>query len=142
MSSVILVLQVFVCFLMIALILLQPSKGGSFFTASNQGVFGSSGGTTFLFRATMWCALFLALTCLGLSWYRVHQTGESVVSDAPLNTPPGALVPSPAAPAPNNGTGTAPLTTSPATGAPVNPTQPAASPGGPARTAPPPAPAK
>lgn len=83
---------------MIALILLQPSKGGSFFTSSNQGVFGSSGGTTFLFRATMWCAAFLAASCIFLSWVKIKESGQSVV-EVPTTTPvpsvpaPGAVPP-------------------------------------------------
>lgn len=90
---------------MITLILLQPSKGGSFFTASNQGVFGSSGGTTFLFRATMWCAAFLAVSCIFLSWMKVNEAKQSVVSDVPVTTT------APAVPAttPPAGTTTAPV---------------------------------
>ncbi|MEZ4815315.1 MAG: preprotein translocase subunit SecG [Bdellovibrionota bacterium] len=97
METFVIVLQIITCILMIALVLLQPSKGGSFFTSSNQGVFGSSGGTTFLFRATMWCAAFLAVSCIFLSWVKVSETSQSVVSDTPVTTPvaPEAIPPAP-----------------------------------------------
>jgi len=100
METFVIVLQIITCFLMIALILLQPSKGGSFFTSSNQGVFGSSGGTTFLFRATMWCAAFLAVSCIFLSWMKINEAGQSVVSDdiPATTTAPAAAVPPPALP--------------------------------------------
>lgn len=99
METFVIVLQIITCFLMIALILLQPSKGGSFFTSSNQGVFGSSGGTTFLFRATMWCAAFLAVSCIFLSWMKINEAGQSVVTEMPATTTaPAAEVPPPAVP--------------------------------------------
>ena len=99
MLTLVTVLQVLVSILVIALVLLQPSKGGSFFSASNQGVFGSSGGTNFLFKATMWCSLFLAVSCLFLSWFKVQQSGESVIVETKIAPQPGTIPP-PAAPAP------------------------------------------
>lgn len=87
METFVIVLQIITCLLVIALVLLQPSKGGSFFTSSNQGVFGSSGGTTFLFRATMWCAAFLAASCIFLSWVKIKESGQSVVEVPSTNVP-------------------------------------------------------
>jgi protein translocase SecG subunit len=118
METFIIVLQVLACLLMITLILLQPSKGGSFFTASNQGVFGSSGGTNFLFKATMWCAAFLAISCLVLSRMKIQEAGESVANDvsapaAPVGTAPTAPIgAAPAAPVSN--APTAPVAPAPA----------------------------
>ena len=86
---------------MIALIMLQPSKGGSFFTSSNQGVFGSSGGTTFLFRATMWCAAFLAASCIFLSWSKIRESGQSVV-EVPATTVPAVPAPGAVPPVESN----------------------------------------
>lgn len=100
METFVIVLQVITCILMIALVLLQPSKGGSFFTSSNQGVFGSSGGTTFLFRATMWCAAFLAASCLFLSWMNIRESGQSVVE---VPATPVQSVPAPSAVPPVEG---------------------------------------
>jgi protein translocase SecG subunit len=98
MLTLVTTLQVLVSILVITLVLLQPSKGGSFFSASNQGVFGSSGGTNFLFKATMWCSLFLAASCLFLSWFRLHEAGESVIVDTKVNAQP-LQTPAPTAPA-------------------------------------------
>ncbi len=105
MSGFIMILQVLVCLLMIALILLQPSKGGSFFSASNQGVFGSSGGVNFLFKATMWSAAFLAFSCLALSYIKIKEGKSSVFSDtapvsAPATTAPAAPLTTPVETAP------------------------------------------
>ena len=105
MSGFIMILQVLVCLLMIALILLQPSKGGSFFSASNQGVFGSSGGVNFLFKATMWSAAFLAFSCLALSYIKIKEGKTSVFSDtapvsAPATTAPAAPLTTPVETAP------------------------------------------
>lgn len=112
MSGFIMILQVLVCLLMVALILLQPSKGGSFFSASNQGVFGSSGGVNFLFKATMWSAAFLAFSCLALSYIKIKEGKSSVFSETapvsapattapatPLTTPVEAPIAPPAVPA-------------------------------------------
>ena len=99
MLTLVTTLQVLVSILVITLVLLQPSKGGSFFSASNQGVFGSSGGTNFLFKATMWCSLFLAASCLFLSWFRLHEAGESVIVDTKVNAQP-VQIPAPAESAP------------------------------------------
>jgi len=133
MESFIIVLQVIASFLMIALILLQPSKGGSFFTASNQGVFGSSGGTTFLFRATMWCATFLAVTCIFLSWMRVKEAGESVVnelvpSSLPVNSSSAPGIPATGAPTSLAPVNSAPANTAPAAPAPAAPVAPVTAP--------------
>ena len=98
MLTLVTTLQVLVSIIVITLILLQPSKGGSFFSASNQGVFGSSGGTNFLFKATMWCSLFLAASCLFLSWFRLHEAGVSVIVDTKVNAQP-VQTPAPTAPA-------------------------------------------
>ena len=128
MVSFITLLQVFVCLLMVALILLQPSKGGSFFTASNQGVFGSSGGTTFLFRATMWCGVFLAVTCLFLTWFKVHESGQSIINDTSVTLPSKSLPANSTAPmdpagAPSTSVPTAPAGNGP-TAKPVVPAAP------------------
>lgn len=115
MSGLIMLLQVLVCVIMIALILLQPSKGGSFFSASNQGVFGSSGGVNFLFKATMWCAAFLAVSCLALSYLKIKEGKTSVFGDAPVQqsipstTPPAPATPVETAPAAPAAPGTVPV---------------------------------
>jgi len=80
MLTLITVLQVIACVLVIAFVLLQPAKGGSFFTGSTEGVFGSSGGTTFLFRATMWLVAFLMISCLYVSRVKVKSSQDSIIT--------------------------------------------------------------
>jgi protein translocase SecG subunit len=101
-TTIITVLQVIASLLIITLILLQPSKGGSFFTSGSQGVLGSSGGASLLFKATMWCASFLAVSCLFVAWMNVKSSGQSVigVGETPVSIPvePETIPPPPVMP--------------------------------------------
>lgn len=87
MATLITVLQVFCSLLIITFVLLQPSKGGSFFAGSSQGVFGSSGGLTFFFKATMWLMAVLMFSSLFLSWQKIHESKSSVVESTPISAP-------------------------------------------------------
>lgn len=87
MATLITVLQVFCSLLIITFVLLQPSKGGSFFAGSSQGVFGSSGGLTFFFKATMWLMAVLMFSSLFLSWQKIHESKSSVVEASPISAP-------------------------------------------------------
>ena len=102
----------------IVAVLLQPSKGdaGGALGGSSQSVFGSTGGTTFLFRLTMWCFAIVASLCIFLARSHLSDSRKSVIDSLPLSALPAA--PAPAAPA----------TTTPAapvTSAPVAPAAPA-----------------
>ena len=104
------VIHVFVCFLMIAAILLQAGKGaeiGAAFGGSSQTVFGSRGPGTFLSKVTVAAAIIFMLTSLGLAVLSKERTFSSTVLDlnkqdtsaspAPQpETAPGEAAPQPA----------------------------------------------
>lgn len=110
------ILHVFVCFLMIAAILLQAGKGaeiGAAFGGSSQTVFGSRGPGTFLSKVTVGAAIIFMLTSLGLavlskqgsvasSVIDIPAKSEEAPSTAPTTTTPTNETSSP----PSSGTGT------------------------------------
>jgi len=116
-------LMVLAAFILIGAVLLQPSKGGAggVLGGSSQSLFGSTGGTTFLFRLTMWCAGIIMVGSLFLSWSRIREGRRSVVDGmAPIGAP---VNPSPLSTAP---VGTAPVESAPATTPPTDASAPAA----------------
>lgn len=89
MFTLIVVLHLFVCFLMIASILLQAGKGaeiGAAFGGSSQTVFGSRGPGTFLSKVTVAAALIFMLTSLSLAVYSRGDGVASSVIDIPATT--------------------------------------------------------
>jgi protein translocase SecG subunit len=102
------VLQVLACVVLIASVLLQPSKGDGAFSPAAQTSVGNSGGTNFLFKTTMACAAFLAISSLYMTWSKIRDSKSSVIDQlaAPIN--PGV------APAVPPSAGDSPVTTTPA----------------------------
>jgi len=94
------ILHLFVCFLMIASILLQAGKGaeiGAAFGGSSQTVFGSRGPGTFLSKVTVGAAVVFMLTSLTLAMLSRQEHAASVIdvpsassesTSAPASTPP------------------------------------------------------
>ena len=112
------IVHIFVCFLMIAAILLQAGKGaeiGAAFGGSSQTVFGSRGPGTFLSKVTIGAAVVFMITSLGLAILAKERTFSSSVID--LNKKESPAPTEPAAPASE-----APKTSAPAqTPAPAKP---------------------
>jgi preprotein translocase subunit SecG len=115
-------LHVLVCFILIVVIMLQSGSAadlaGAFGGAGSQTAFGPRGATTFLSRATTWCAIVFMLTSLALSIKRAPGGGtgsilEQTTNPAPARTP---------APAPARAPAQAPSTPTPSP-APVAPSQ-------------------
>ena len=125
MTTFITVLQVIACLVLIAGVLLQqPKGGGTVFGGSSQSVFGSSGGTTFMFRLTMWTAIFIMASSLFLAWYRISEAGNTVVNSN-ISLPAGTTAP--AIPSTTEAQTTAPATSAtPAPGSTAPETVPAA----------------
>jgi preprotein translocase subunit SecG len=139
--AVLLVLHVLICLVLIGVILLQSGEAadlaGAFGGSGSQTAFGPRGATTFLSRATTWCAIMFMFTSLEMTVHVSTRTagpgGGSVLEQFSKPTPAAPAAPSapattPAAPAPSGAT--------PATPAP--PAVPAA-PAAPAQSAPAPA---
>ena len=129
-SAVLVTLHVMVCFVLVAVIMLQSGSAadlaGAFGGAGSQTAFGPRGAATFLSRATTWCAIVFMMTSLALSVRRaptdvgtgsiLEQTQKSAPAPAPakpLSTPP---VPLPVQPAPAS----APSQQAPAPSAPAH----------------------
>ena len=88
MTLLLIVIHILVCIALIMIVLLQTGKGSdmgaAFGGGSSQTLFGSTGASTFLSKATTGAAIVFMLTSLGLAYMSSHRTGtESVVTATP-----------------------------------------------------------
>ena len=88
MTIFLVIIHVLVCIALIMIVLLQTGKGSdmgaAFGGGSSQTLFGSTGASTFLSKATTGAAIIFMVTSLGLAWMSSHRTGsESIVTDTP-----------------------------------------------------------
>lgn len=109
--------HVFICFVLVSVILLQPGKGdaGIGFGSSSQSIFGSKGASNFLTKTTSICAMVFLLTSFLLTRTRMKEYNSSVINadektpvTAPAATPapaPAGKAPAPTAPAKAKGDG-------------------------------------
>ena len=118
------VVHVIVCIALIMIVLLQTGKGAdmgaAFGGGGSQTLFGSTGASTFLSKATTGAAIIFMLTSLALAYLSSHRTADSIMQGTPAPVEQ---------PAPATQSGTAPQESStPATSAPATQeqTQPAA----------------
>ncbi len=78
-------MHVIVCIALIMIVLLQTGKGAdmgaAFGGGSSQTLFGSTGASTFLSKATTVVAVVFMLTSLGLAYMSTHKTGDSIMTD-------------------------------------------------------------
>ena len=96
MSTILIILHVFVCIALIMIVLFQSGKGAdmgaAFGGGSSQTLFGSTGASTFLGKATTVAAIVFMLTSLSLAYMSSHQTGrKSIMTDVktPITQPAG-----------------------------------------------------
>ncbi len=87
MSILIIAVHVFVCLALILMVLLQTGKGAdmgaTFGGGGGQALFGGTGATTFLGKATTVIAIVFMLTSLILAYKSGHVTSTSVMDGAP-----------------------------------------------------------
>jgi len=101
---VLVTLHVLVCFVLIIVIMLQSGSAadlaGAFGGAGSQTAFGPRGATTFLSRATTWCAIVFMLTSLTLSIKRgpSQGSGSGSILEQTTNPTPAKTAPAPAKP--------------------------------------------
>jgi len=100
MTIFLIIIHIVVCVALIMIVLLQTGKGAdmgaAFGGGSSQTLFGSTGASTFLSKATTGAAIIFMVTSLGLAYLSTHRAGrESIVTSSP------APVESPAAPTPS-----------------------------------------
>ncbi len=83
----IIVIHIVVCIALIMIVLLQTGKGAdmgaAFGGGSSQTLFGSTGASTFLSKATTAAAILFMLTSLILAYMSGNKSGKSIVMDAP-----------------------------------------------------------
>ena len=100
MSFLVILIHVMVCVALIMIVLLQTGKGAdmgaAFGGGSSQTLFGSSGASTFLSKATTVAAIVFMLTSLALAYRSAHRTPASVMSDveAPIEQTAPETIPS------------------------------------------------
>jgi preprotein translocase subunit SecG len=93
MSILLIIVHVVVCVALIMIVLLQTGKGAdmgaAFGGGSSQTLFGSTGASTFLSKATTVAAVVFMLTSLTLAYMSGGKAVKSVVSDvqAPVEQP-------------------------------------------------------
>ena len=87
MSLILVVIHVLVCVALIMIVLLQTGKGAdmgaAFGGGSSQTLFGSTGASTFLSKATTVAAIVFMLTSLTLAYVSGQKGGKSIMSDTP-----------------------------------------------------------
>ena len=85
MSLFLIILHVIVCIALIMIVLLQTGKGAdmgaAFGGGSSQTLFGSTGASTFLSKATAAAAVIFMLTSLGLAYIGSHRESGSIVTE-------------------------------------------------------------
>ncbi len=87
MYILLIIIHVVVCIALIMIVLLQSGKGAdmgaAFGGGSSQTLFGSTGASTFLSKATTFAAVVFMLTSLILAYLSGGKVIKSVVSDVP-----------------------------------------------------------
>ena len=86
MSLILIIVHVIVCVALIMIVLLQTGKGAdmgaAFGGGSSQTLFGSTGASTFLSKATTIAAIIFMVTSLWLAYNSSHKKGTSIMKDA------------------------------------------------------------
>jgi preprotein translocase subunit SecG len=94
MTLVLTVVHIVICLTLILIVLLQTGKGAdmgaAFGGGSSQTLFGSTGASTFLSKATTTVAVIFMLTSLMLAYVSGDRTGSSLMLD---NSPPAQSSP-------------------------------------------------
>ena len=87
MTALLIVIHVTVCISLIMIVLLQTGKGAdmgaAFGGGSSQTLFGSTGASSFLNKATTVVAVVFMLTSLALAYISSNRTGSSIITDTP-----------------------------------------------------------
>jgi len=86
MTLILVFIHVIVCIALILIVLLQTGKGAdmgaAFGGGSSQTLFGSTGASTFLSKATTVAAALFLATSLFLAYTSGNPTGNSIMSDS------------------------------------------------------------
>ena len=84
-TTILIIIHVIVCIALVMIVLLQTGKGtdmgAAFGGGSSQTLFGSTGASTFLSKATTVVVIVFMLTSLGLAYISSHRIGDSVMTE-------------------------------------------------------------
>jgi len=98
MSIFVIVLHIIVCIALIMIVLLQTGKGAdmgaAFGGGSSQTLFGSTGASTFLGKATTVAAVVFMLTSLTLAYMSGNQRASTIMENPPVPVEQPAPAPS------------------------------------------------
>jgi preprotein translocase subunit SecG len=87
MTTILIVVHVIVCVALIMIVLLQTGKGAdmgaAFGGGGSQTLFGSTGASTFLSKATTGAAVIFMLTSLALAYLSSHRMADSIIQSTP-----------------------------------------------------------
>ncbi len=124
MSVLLIIVHVVVCIALIMIVLLQTGKGAdmgaAFGGGSSQTLFGSSGASTFLSKATTVAAVVFMITSLTLAYLSSNTSGKSIMTH--VQSPPAPVsAPAPAASQPAATGEKAQPSAAPAAAAPATP---------------------
>ena len=88
MSPILIIIHLVVCVALIMIVLLQTGKGAdmgaAFGGGASQTLFGSTGASTFLSKATTIAAIVFMLTSLALAYLSSHRTKGSIMTETPV----------------------------------------------------------
>ncbi len=104
MTVLLVIIHVVVCVALIMIVLLQTGKGADIGAAFGGGasntLFGTSGASTFLSKATTVAAIVFMLTSLALAYLTSQRPSSSIVTEVPgaVETKAPDAAPAPAAP--------------------------------------------
>lgn len=91
MTSALIVFYIFVAIALIGLVLLQDPKGGGgaiFGGGGGQSLFGATGATSFIVKATRVIAILFALCVIGLNYSLMKQGASSAIdTDTEISEP-------------------------------------------------------
>lgn len=89
MSTILIIVHVSVCVALIMIVLLQTGKGAdmgaAFGGGGSQTLFGSTGASTFLSKATTGAAVIFMLSSLALAYLSSHRTADSIIQSTPAS---------------------------------------------------------
>ncbi len=87
MSLIFIIVHIVVCIALIMIVLLQTGKGAdmgaAFGGGGSQTLFGSTGASTFLSKATTVAAIVFMLTSLALAYMSSHRQADSIMQQTP-----------------------------------------------------------
>jgi len=97
MTTILIIVHVVVCIALIMIVLLQTGKGAdmgaAFGGGASQTLFGSTGASTFLSKATTGAAIIFMLTSLALAYLSSHRPADSIIKKTPAPVEQPASVP-------------------------------------------------